>query len=64
MELLSQRSRMLLDIEHDLSLIKDRLNKLEDHFEDDGVIGLIADSLHKVATELERIKAARDADAE
>ena len=63
MDVTNQRSRLLLDIEHDLSLIKNRLNKLEDHFDDDGVIGLIAESLHKVAVELERIKTQRSHDA-
>ena len=58
------RSEMLLDIEHDLSRIKNRLNKLEDHFEDDGIIARLAETLHKLAVELEQIKARQVGDAE
>ncbi len=51
------RSQLLLDIEHDLSRIKNRLNAIEDHFEDDGIITRIAETLRQLATEVEQIKA-------
>lgn len=55
-------SQLLLDIEHDLSLIKDRLNKIEDQFEDDGLIVQIAEALHKIAVEVEQLKAQKEMD--
>lgn len=55
-------SQLLLDIEHDLSLIKDRLGKLEDQFEDDGLIAQIAESLHRIAVEVEQLKARQAGD--
>ena len=51
------RSQLLLDIEHDLNRISQRLHTLEDHFEHDGVITRIAETLHQLATEVEQIKA-------
>ena len=57
------RSQLLLDIEHDLSRIKDRLGKLEDHFEDDGIIARIAEAMHQIAVELEQIKSRQVGDA-
>ncbi len=56
-----QRSQMLLDIEHDLSLIKDRLNKLEDHFEDDGVIAELKEIAYRLAEKVASLEKARDA---
>ena len=58
------RSQWILDIEHDLRLISERLNVLEDHFEDDGVIAQLAEVLHKIAAEMEQIKTRRVGDAE
>ena len=55
---------MLLDIEHDLSLIKDRLGKLEDQFEDDGLIARLAESAHVLAIKLEALEAKINASAE
>lgn len=57
-------SQLLLDIEHDLSRIKNRLNALEDHFEDDGIIAQIAAALHTIAVELEQLKAQQVGDAD
>ena len=57
-------SQLLLDIEHDLSRIKNRLNALEDHFENDGIIAQIAETLHKLAVELEQLKDRQVGDAE
>ena len=51
------RSQLLLDIEHDLNRISQRLNTLEDHFEDNGIIARIAETLNTLAVELEQIKA-------
>lgn len=59
-----QRSQRLLDIDYDLSRIKNRLNAIEDHFEDDGIIARLAETLHKLAVELEQIKARQVGDAE
>ena len=50
------RSRMLLDIEHDLSLIKNRTGAIEDHFEDDGIVAQLSTTLHMIAVEIERLK--------
>lgn len=58
-----QRSQMLLDIEHDLSLIKDRLSKLEDHFESDGIIDQIAQTIHRLVVQIEQLIQANDAGA-
>ena len=55
-----KRSQLLLDIEHDLSRIKNRLNALEDHFEDDGVIARIDETLRSLVYEVERIRARRE----
>ena len=55
-----KRSQLLLDIEHDLSMIKNRLNALEDHFEDDGVITRIAETLRALVSEVEQIGARRE----
>ena len=55
-----KRSQLLLDIEHDLSRIKNRLNALEDHFEDDGVIARIDETLRQLVSEVEQIRARRE----
>ncbi len=52
------RSRLLLDIEHDLSLIKNRIGAIEDHFEDDGIIQTFSETMHLLAVEMEQIKQA------
>ncbi len=52
------RSRMLLDIEHDLSIIKNRIGAIEDHFEDDGIISTFVTTLHQLDLELVQIKQA------
>lgn len=59
----NQRSQWLLDIEFDLSQIKNRLNTLEDHFEHDGRIAAIALALHQLAQEIEALKARQVGDA-
>ena len=64
MDGINQRSRLLLDIEHDLSLIKNRLNQIEDQFEEDGIIARMAETLHKLAVELEQFKSQQADDAE
>ncbi len=51
------RSQWILDIERDIRLISERVHVLEDHFEDDGLIVQMAETLHKLATELEQFKA-------
>ncbi len=56
-----QRSQLLLDIEHDLSLIKNRLNKLEDYFEDDGVIAELIEIAYRLAEKVASLEKARDA---
>ena len=60
----NNRSQLLLDIEHDMSLIKDRLSRIEDHFEDGGIIERLAETLHKLAVEVEQLKDRRDGHAE
>lgn len=57
------RSRMLLDIEHDLSLIKNRIGAIEDHFEDDGIIAQLSTTLYQIAVEVEQIKSKQAGDA-
>lgn len=52
----NQRTQLLLDIEHDLSRIKDRLGLLEDHFEDDGLIAQLAEVVHVLATKVEALE--------
>ena len=54
---MTERSQLILDIEHDLNRISQRLNTLEDHFENDGIIARMAEALHKLAVEIEQIKA-------
>ena len=58
------RSQWILDIERDLRLISERVHTLEDYFEDDGLITQLAETLHKLATELEKVKARQVGDAE
>ena len=58
------RSQLLLDIEHDLNRISKRLNALEDQFENDGIIVRIAETLHRLAVEMEQIKARQVGDDE
>ncbi len=58
---MQQRSQMLLDIEHDLSLIKNRLNTLEDHFEDEGVIAELIEIAYRLAEKVAALEKARDA---
>ena len=50
-----QRSRWILDIEQDLSQIKDRMTALEDHFVDGGIIAELAAALHQIAVKLEAL---------
>ena len=61
---MQERSQRMLDIEHDLGLISERLHALEDHFEHDGIIVQLAEAIHRVAVELEQIKARQVGDAE
>ena len=61
---MTERGRMILDIEHDLNRISQRLNTLEDHFENDGIIARMAEALHKLAVEIEQIKARQVGDAQ
>ena len=58
------RSQWILDIERDLRLISERLHTLEDHFEDEGIIARLAETLHTLATELEQLKARQVGDAD
>ena len=58
------RSQWILDIERDLRLINERLHALEDHFEDKGVIAQIAETVHRIAIELEQFRARQVGDAE
>ena len=51
-----ERSRWILDIEHDLSQIKDRLAALEDHFVDGGIIAELAAAIHQIAVKLEALR--------
>ena len=50
------RSQWILDIERDLRLISERLHTIEDQFEDAGLIVQIAESVHRIAVEIEQIK--------
>lgn len=58
------RSQILLDIEHDLNRIKNRLNALEDHFEQDGMVSQIAQAIHQLAVKIEQLSQVGDASAE
>mgnify|MGYP001563902556 CR=1 FL=1 len=59
-----ERSHWILDIEHDLRLISERLHALEDHFDDDVALERIAAKLAALVTEVEAIKSRRDGNAE
>lgn len=58
---MDNRSQLILDIEHDLNVIKNRLNAIEDHFEDDGLIARLAETAHLLAIKLEALEAKIDA---
>lgn len=60
---MTERSRWILDIEHDLRIISERLHALENHFEDDGLIARLTEALHQIAVEVEQIKARQAGDA-
>ncbi len=64
MEPLRQRSQMLLEIVHDLSIIQNRLTVLEDQFEDDGLVARIAEAAHMLAVKLEALETKINARAE
>ena len=61
---MQERSQRMLQIEHDLGLISERIHALEDHFEHDGIIVQLAEALHKIAVELEQIKSQQVGNAE
>lgn len=59
---MTERSRWILDIEHDLRQISVRLHTLEDHFEDDGLITQLVETVHQLAVRIEQLSQARDAE--
>lgn len=59
---MTERSRWILDIERDLRQISARLHTLEDHFEDDGLITQLVETVHQLAVRIEQLSQARDAE--
>ena len=58
----ARRSQWILDIEHDLRLIALRLNALEDHFEDDGLVAEIIQVVRQLALRIAALEPARHVD--
>ncbi len=56
-----ERSHWILDIEHDLRLISERLHALEDNFENDGIIAEMIEAAQRLAEKVKALEAARNA---
>lgn len=55
-----QPSQWILDIEHDLRIISQRLHMLENHFEDDGLIAQLTEAVHQLTVKIEALEARSD----
>ena len=55
----TERSRLILDMQHELGIIQDRLGKLEDMV--DTQLTDLAQAVHRLAVKVEALEQARDA---